>query len=147
MASAFRNQIHDAVLIPGITATEFINQFMTSYNQLAENVNHTVDPAQDKDTISENMSTLLNINQRDPMEFVSETHRYDLRLEQRRRDADVALTKQRRRRNVETKSLCTLYKRALITKSCTAETSTAKRSYETKSPGTLYKKPCTAGQM
>ena len=55
MASAFRNQIHDAVLIPGITATEFINQFMTSYNQLAENVNHTVDPAQDKDTISENM--------------------------------------------------------------------------------------------
>ena len=55
MTSAFRNRIHGAVLIPGITASEFINQFMTSYNQLAENVDHTVDPAQDKDTFSENM--------------------------------------------------------------------------------------------
>ena len=55
MASAFQNRIHGAVLIPGITASEFINQFMTSYNQLAENVDHTVDPAQDKDTFSENM--------------------------------------------------------------------------------------------
>ena len=94
MASAFRNRIQGSVLIPGISASEFINQFMTSYNQLAELEDHAMNQAQAKDVFLENMcdpkySTVkeqlaLNLDQRDLMELVSETHKHELRLEQRK---------------------------------------------------------------